>query len=1011
MLRTIYEPTPTKHIERLPPEKQGRRLATEDLLAGAVSGCLRPTRVDDLYLLCGIAPPHIRTVAEQRERLKRDRPTPFEPLSGSAESQRVAMWSHHLQQAQHRVTIIPKEFLPPGAEEAWPAWACLNRLRTGTGRCRTLLKKWGLVPGGQTAYDCGQEQAMTHLLICPLLPETCTKEDLEVLTPRGKAFSQYPTLEAPARLVQLSSNEEADSAIIAQEAVTIAQDITTVLCKLTGELSMACYKSLENTRQFLADNMDLHHVLKRLEQDNQLSPVDVQYFKEKPASLIDWLEDSKRQDLYDFLGCILKEAGQDFLVEEIEDSERNEEEAIGDVDQPVQAEQAGQIGTELPENDDDPGKRFKLEVPTAAMQKVVLLGEAGAGKSNLVLAITKGEAQVEPRVKETTGVDLTSYHDTKHGVMYELYDFGGDEIYHTTHQFLFTPQTLYLLNVDLHDYNSGKFQKSLGTWLTSVTSRVVNPSITVVGTKVDLLPKQDMKESLCHQIKKDIEAAENAILYNFRKEILSCEDALKALESESDSDVSEHFYGLTKEDIIEKKMSIEKIIEQRSRNLVYFKVLPVSSKTFEGVEDLCTRMAEVTFNLQAVEQRFKHSWISFKEAIRRGKESCLHMKACQRIGSAAGMTESDILNALSYLHMAGQILFYNHIRGMEDIIFPNPAIVLGLFKQIFGKDKKEHLHKYSLGMTERKANSHLKVLLEDKTAIFNKLLPLLKHFGLYHSGLFTPVLPTAKPEEQLQSDPGKLQPGYGSISIDMEYLQNAPVGFHEAIVSRLLSIPQTKYDLLRKDAGRLYHCQTVANFKDSKTYQWKIQTLHMHTFGARIEQVEMSYSCTPKVDRIQVCGKLRSAFGLVKEISEAVMQVCQDLFPMLYMNGTIKCEGAFNSVTLEATRRHRATELMRLSQGQSLENIKHDAHKHYLASRTARLPSSCAPWRNASELHPLLWHVRVHKPVQHGVKHSLTNRAPGGCRPEVEVSRAVAKVAVRTLFEFSADKSVDDQGI
>ncbi|XP_019630212.1 PREDICTED: uncharacterized protein LOC109474361 isoform X2 [Branchiostoma belcheri] len=744
---------------------------------------------------------------------------------------------------------------------------------------------------------------------------------------------QYPTLEAPrlARLVQLSSNEEAD---IAQEAETIAQDITTVICNLTGELSMACYKSLENTQQFLADNMDLHHVLKRLEQDNQLSPDDVQNFKEKPASLIDWLKDSKRQqDLYDFLGCILKEAGQDFLVEEIEDSERNEEEAIKGVDQPVQVEKAGQIGTELPEK--HPGKHFKLEVPTAAMQKVVLLGEAGAGKSWLVLAITKGEAQVEHKAKETTGVDLTSYHDTKHGVMYELYDFGGDEIYHITHQFLFTPQTLYLLNVDLHDYISGKFPQSLGTWLTSVTSRVVNPSITVVGTKIDLLPNQDMKESLCHQIKKDIEATVNAAaLDNLTREILSCEDALKALDNESD--VSEHFYGLTKEDIIAKKMSIEKIIEQRSRYLDYVQVLPVSSKTFEGVEDLCTRMAEMTLNIQA-EQRCKHSWISFREAIRRDKESCLHMKECQKIGSAAGMTESDILNALSYLHVTGQILFYNDIRGMEDIIFPYPGIVLGLFKQIFENDKKEQLHKYSLGMTERKANSHLKVLLEDKTAIFNKMLPLLKHFGLYHSGLFTPVLPTAKPEEELQSDPGKLQPGYGSISIYMEYLQNAPVGFHEAIVSRLLSIPQTKYDLLRKDAGRLYHCQTAANFKDSKTYQWKIQTLHMHTFGARIEQVEMSYSCTPMVDRIQVCGKLRSAFGLVKEISEAVMQVCQDLFPMLYMKGTIKCGGAFNSVTLEATRRHRATELMRLSQGKSLENIKHDAHKHYLDNQLYKI--------------------------------------------------------------------------
>ncbi|KAI8502909.1 hypothetical protein Bbelb_196110 [Branchiostoma belcheri] len=114
-----------------------------------------------------------------------------ESLSGSAESRRMAMWSHHLQEAPHKLTFTPKESLPPGAEEAWPTWACLNRLRTGTGRCRTLMQKWGLVPDGQTACDCGQEQTMRHLLVCPLLTEPCSKEDLEALTPSGRACAEY----------------------------------------------------------------------------------------------------------------------------------------------------------------------------------------------------------------------------------------------------------------------------------------------------------------------------------------------------------------------------------------------------------------------------------------------------------------------------------------------------------------------------------------------------------------------------------------------------------------------------------------------------------------------------------------------------------------------------------------------------------------------------------------------------------------------------------------------------
>ncbi|XP_078579085.1 uncharacterized protein LOC144863611 [Branchiostoma floridae x Branchiostoma japonicum] len=723
---------------------------------------------------------------------------------------------------------------------------------------------------------------------------------------------QYPTLEAPARKVQLSSDEEAEG---------IAQDILTVICKNTDDLRMACYKALEDTQQFLADNMDLHYVLKRLEQDNQLTPDDVLFIKEEPNQvargnrLIHELRESMRQDSYDFLVCILKEAGQDFLAAEIEDCERKQEEFItgGQAIPPDQAsEQTHQSGTEL-----------LVTQTSTAIQKVVLLGETGAGKSDLVLSITKGEAQVDSKASGTIGVDLTSYHDTKHGVMYQLYDFGGQEIYHLTHQFLFTPQTLYLLNVDLPGYNSEKFQKCLGTWLTSVTGRVINPAITVIGNKIDLLPTREMTESLCNQIKKDVKAAERAMLDKLVAELQSCEDALKAPDNESD--VSEDFHGLTKEDIIAKKMSIQKLIEGRPRCLVNVQVLPVSSKTLEGVEDLCTKMAEMTHILSA-EQGLRHSWISFKDKIRRGKEPHLHMNDCQKIGAAAGMKDSDVRDALSYLHVTGQILYYKDIKGMENVIFPDPTIILTLFKQIFGKDKTEHLHKYSLGMTEGKANSLLKVLLEDKTETFTKLLPLLKHFGLYHSGLFSPVFLTTKSEEKPQSDPTKPRPGYGSISISMEHCQDPPVGFLEAIVSRLLSIPQTMYTLLRKDAGWLnYLCKT---FEDEKMYHGKLRTVRM--FEARIETMLISYLSTPKANRIQVHGKFEIAFGLVKEIGEALLQVCQDVFPMLYTKGSIKYEGAIKSLPLEAASRYRATELMKLSQGQFLEYREHDIHKHYL---------------------------------------------------------------------------------
>ena len=180
----------------------------------AISGCLRPTRVDDLYLLCGIAPPHIRrAVSSQLEKLKKENDPlhplyeqdparkrlksrhsflhSVEPLEGSARTRRLNLWSSHLQTTPHKLSFSPKESLPPGSSEAWSTWSSLNRLRTGTGRCKSLMQKWGFNEDGQTTCECGDEQTMKHLLVCPILPQPCTHEDLEEFNPRARSCAQH----------------------------------------------------------------------------------------------------------------------------------------------------------------------------------------------------------------------------------------------------------------------------------------------------------------------------------------------------------------------------------------------------------------------------------------------------------------------------------------------------------------------------------------------------------------------------------------------------------------------------------------------------------------------------------------------------------------------------------------------------------------------------------------------------------------------------------------------------
>ena len=77
-----------------------------------------------------------------------------------------------------KLKSIPSEDLGPGSEAPWLHWKCLNRLRTGMGRCNSNMLKWKY-SDADIICDCGEQtQTMDHLLKCPMLPQECTTEDL-----------------------------------------------------------------------------------------------------------------------------------------------------------------------------------------------------------------------------------------------------------------------------------------------------------------------------------------------------------------------------------------------------------------------------------------------------------------------------------------------------------------------------------------------------------------------------------------------------------------------------------------------------------------------------------------------------------------------------------------------------------------------------------------------------------------------------------------------------------------
>ena len=82
--------------------------------------------------------------------------------------------------------------------------------------------------------------------------------------------------------------------------------------------------------------------------------------------------------------------------------------------------------------------------------KLLILGEGGAGKTSLAQKIRSKDYQLKEE-DSTQGIDVLTWNFPTvkgHNFRVNIWDFGGQEIYHATHQFFLTKRSLYALVAD-----------------------------------------------------------------------------------------------------------------------------------------------------------------------------------------------------------------------------------------------------------------------------------------------------------------------------------------------------------------------------------------------------------------------------------------------------------------------------------------------------------------------------------------------------------------------------------
>jgi internalin A len=94
--------------------------------------------------------------------------------------------------------------------------------------------------------------------------------------------------------------------------------------------------------------------------------------------------------------------------------------------------------------------------------KLLIIGQPGAGKTSLTNKLIDPNYQLkleggENPEKSTEGIDVLHFefkHSSSNNFRVNIWDFGGQEIYHDTHQFFLTKRSLYLLVADTRQDNT-----------------------------------------------------------------------------------------------------------------------------------------------------------------------------------------------------------------------------------------------------------------------------------------------------------------------------------------------------------------------------------------------------------------------------------------------------------------------------------------------------------------------------------------------------------------------------
>ena len=127
--------------------------------------------------------------------------------------------------------------------------------------------------------------------------------------------------------------------------------------------------------------------------------------------------------------------------------------------------------------------------------KLILIGDGGVGKTSLVKRLIGQDFNQQESQTHGININTLSLKDKDNDIKLHCWDFGGQQIMHTTHQFFLSKRCLYLFVLD------SRRETQVDYWLKHIQAFGKNAPVIIVINKIDENPHFDLPQK--RQLKKD----------------------------------------------------------------------------------------------------------------------------------------------------------------------------------------------------------------------------------------------------------------------------------------------------------------------------------------------------------------------------------------------------------------------------------------------------------------------------------------------------------------------------